>query len=160
MFLAWFGFDTAGEELGIGGSFSINAWESFDFIDLVLLVTVVVTLGAVIAQATDTVVDFPLPPVIAVLGGLSTLLVLYRIIDPPGGLDREFGVFLGLIFSALVAYGGYRAMQEEGSSFAEVGDRFSSRGGPGPGSGPGGPSSSPPPPPPPQSGQGGPPPAQ
>lgn len=163
MFLAWFGFETAGEALGIGGSFSFNAWESFDFIDLILLVTVLVTLGAVFAQASDAVIDFPLFPVVAVLGGLSTLLVLYRIIDPPGGADREFGVFLGLILSALVAYGGYRAMQEEGSSFGEVGDRFSGGRG-GPGSGPGGPtqppSSSPPPPPPPQSGQGGPPPAQ
>ena len=163
MFLAWFGIEGAGEALGLDDSITFNAWESFDFIDLILLVTVVVTLGAVLAQAGDAVIDFPLFPVVAILGGLSTLLVLYRIIDPPGGIDREFGVFLGLILSALVAYGGYRAMQEEGSSFAEVGDRFSSGRG-GPGSGPGGPtqppSSSPPPPPPPQSGQGGPPPAQ
>lgn len=155
MFLAWFGFETPGNELGISASFTINAWESFDFIDLVLLVTVIVTLGAVLAQASDSDIDFPLLPVVAVLGGLSTLLVLYRIIDPPGELDREFGVFLGLILSALLAYGGYRAMQEEGSSFGEVGDRFSGgRGGSGgPGSpGAGGPtqppSSTPPPPPP------------
>jgi hypothetical protein len=157
MFFAWFGFGNPAEELenqlgvDVGGSFSFNAWESFDFIDLVLLVTVVVTLGAVIAQATDAIIDFPLNPLVAVLGGLSTLLVLYRIIDPPGGADREFGVFLGLVFSALVAYGGYKAMQEEGSSFAEVGDRFSGGRG-GRGGGPTQPpSSTPPPPPPPNS---------
>lgn len=163
MFFAWFGFETPGNELGISISASFNAWESFDFIDLVLLVTVLVAVGTVLAKASDSVIDFPLNAVVAALGGLSALLVLYRIIDPPAELDREWAVFLGLILSALVAYGGYRAMQEEGSSFGEVGDRFSSGRG-GPGSGPGGPtqppSSSTPPPPPPQSGQGGPPPAQ
>jgi hypothetical protein len=127
MFFAWFGFDSPGEALGIGGSITFNAWESFDFIDLVLLVTVLVAVGTAVAKASDAAVDFPLNPVVAVLGGLSTLLVLYRIIDPPGGSDREWAVFLGLILSALVAYGGYRAMQEEGSSFAEVGDRLGSR---------------------------------
>jgi hypothetical protein len=157
MFFAWFGFDTPGNELGISASFSFNAWESFDFIDLVLLVTVLVAVGTAVAKASDAVVDFPLNAVVAALGGLSALLVLYRIIDPPGGTDREWAVFLGLILAALVAYGGYRAMQEEGSSFGEVGDRFSSRSG-GPGGGPGSgppqpPSSTPPsPPPPPSSG--------
>jgi hypothetical protein len=161
MFLAWFGFETPGNELGISVDLSFNAWESFDFIDLILMLTVIVTLGAVIAQASDTVIDFPLFPVVAGLGALSTLLVLYRIIDPPGGADREFGVFLGLILSALLTYGGYRAMQEEGSSFGEVGDRFSGgRGGPGAGGTTQPPSSTTPPPPPapPSSGQGGPPP--
>jgi hypothetical protein len=153
MFFAWFGFDTPGNELGISASFSFNAWESFDFIDLVLLVTVLVAVGTAVAKASDAVVDFPLNAVVAALGGLSALLVLYRIIDPPGGTDREWAVFLGLILAALVAYGGYRAMQEEGSSFGEVGDRFSSRSG-GPGSGPPQPPSSTPPspPPPPPSG--------
>jgi hypothetical protein len=153
MFFAWFGFDNPAAELesqlgvDVGGSFTFNAWESFDFIDLVLLVTVVATLGAVIAKASDALIDFPLNPVVAVLGGLSTLLVLYRVIDPPEGSDREWAVFLGLILCALIAYGGYRAMQEEGSSFAEVGDRFSGGRGDGPGSGPG--AGTPPPPPPP-----------
>jgi hypothetical protein len=161
MFFAWFGFDTPGNELGISIDASFNAWQSFDFIDLVLLVTVLVTLGTVLAKASDRDVDFPLAAVVAALGGLSTLLVLYRIIDPPAELDREWAVFLGLILSALVAYGGYRAMQEEGSSFADAGDRFSSRGGPGgTGGGPTQPPSQTPPPPPPPSSQGGPPPAQ
>jgi hypothetical protein len=161
MFFAWFGFDTPGNELGISISASFNAWESFDFIDLVLLVTVLVAVGSALAKASDRVIDFPLNAVVAALGGLSALLVLYRIVDPPAGLDREWAVFLGLILSALVAYGGYRAMQEEGSSFAEVGDRFSSGGRGGPGAGPPQPpSQSPPPPPPPSAGQGGPPPAQ
>jgi len=127
MWFAWFGFDNPGAALGIGGSITFNAWESFDFIDLILFVTVVVTVGSVVAKASDALIDFPFNPVVVVLGGLCVLLVLYRIIDPPGGSDRKWGVFLGLILSALVAYGGYRAMEEEGSSFAEIGDRLSAK---------------------------------
>ncbi|MGN6202466.1 MAG: hypothetical protein ACTHNY_08685 [Solirubrobacterales bacterium] len=127
MWFAWFGFDYPGEALGIGGSITFNAWESFDFIDLILFLTVVVTVGSVIAKASDALIDFPFNPVVTILGGLCVLLVLYRIIDPPGGSDREWGVFLGLILSALVAYGGYRGMEEEGSSFAEISERLSTK---------------------------------
>lgn len=127
MFFAWFGFDNPGEALGIGGSITFSAWESFDFIDLILFVTVLVTVGSLVAKASDALVDFPFNPVVTVLGGLCLLLILYRIIDPPYGTDREWGVFLGLILAALVTYGGYRAMEEEGSSFAEIGDRLSAK---------------------------------
>src|SRR5262245_33505547 len=88
MFFAWFGFgNPAGElenQLGvaIGGNFSFNAWESFDFIDLVLLLAVVVTVATVVAKATDALIDFPLNVLVVVLGGLATLLVFYRVIDP------------------------------------------------------------------------------
>lgn len=127
MWFAWFGFANPGAALGIGGSITFNAWESFDFIDLILFLTVIVTVGSVVAKASDALIDFPFNPVVTILGGLCVLLVLYRIIDPPGGADREWGVFLGLALSALVTYGGYRAMEEEGSSFAEIGDRLGSR---------------------------------
>ena len=100
------------------------------------------------------------PPVslnvaVAVLGGLSTLLILFRIVDPPGfgtfggvSVDAtlEFGIFLGLIAAAGIAYGGYRGMQEEGSTFSGTADRLS---GSGPSDPPPPPSSTPPPPPPP-----------
>lgn len=163
MFFAWFGFDTGLGELesrfGIDAgpsSVTFSAWESFDFIDLVLLLTVIVACATVALRAADMAVDFPLNTAVAVLGGLATLLVLYRIINTPGdpGPDREWGIFLGLVLSALVAFGGYRAMQEEGVTFSDAADRLS--GGPGHGDGPGGsppppPSSTTPPPPPPPS---------
>ncbi len=74
---------------------------------------------------------------VTVLGGLSTLLVLFRIIDPPsfgsfGGVSvdgtLEIGIFLGLITAAGIAYGGYRAMQEEGSTFSGTADKLSGGG--------------------------------
>lgn len=170
MFFEWFSVDISGGEglLTISGGF--NAWEAFDLIDIVLLVTVIAAIAIAVIRLTDAVVDPPVSmnAIVAVLGGLSTLLILYRIIDPPdfgvdvAGVDigPSIGAFLGLIAAAAITYGGYRAMQEEGMTFGDVGDQFSS-GGRGPGAGgPTQPPSStpPPPPPPPSSGQGGPPP--
>jgi hypothetical protein len=51
------------------------------------------------------------------LGALAFLLVLYRLIDPPldGEVEREVGIWLGLLASAGIAVGGYLGMQEAGA---------------------------------------------
>jgi hypothetical protein len=130
MFLPWFGVDA--EAIGISeASISFNAWESFDFIDLVLLVTIVVAVGMAIATMAAQTVALPVAAsgLTAGLGILSTLLVLYRVIDPPEGLGREFWAFIGLIAAAGIAYGGWYAMQEEGTSFGAEADRLGRPGG-------------------------------
>jgi hypothetical protein len=172
MFFDWFGVEVSdsggfsGTVPGAGGS----AWDALDFIPIVLVIAIVIALVNVFLRLSDS--DYE-PPVsmnvaVAVLGGLSTLLVLFRVIDPPGfgsfggvSVDAtlEFGIFLGLITAAGIAYGGYRGMQEEGSSFSGTADKLSGSGTgagtpPPPGAG------TPPPPPPPPSGGTPPPPPQ
>ena len=39
-------------------------------------------------------------------------------------MSPRHGVFLGLIASAGIAYGGWRAMEEEGTSFGDQADRI------------------------------------
>jgi hypothetical protein len=153
MFLPWFGVDLevpegaeeAAEAIGFSADTSFNAWQSFDFIDLVLLVTIVVAVGMAVAAMAAQTVALPVAAsaLTAGLGILSTLLVLYRIIDPPNELGRKFWLFLGLVAAAGIAYGGWRAMQEEGTSFGGEADRVRGRDEP-----------PPPPPPPPPSSQG------
>lgn len=146
---SWFGASGQIEALGaaVGADTSFNAWQSFDFIDLVLFVTAVVAIGAAVAKASDNRVDFPLSTIVTVLGALSTLLVLYRTIDPPADASRKIGLFLGLIVAAALTYGGWLAMQEEGSTFQDAADQLG--GDRGAGSGGGDPPTAPPPPPPP-----------
>jgi hypothetical protein len=144
---SWYGLEDA--PAGTGG---LNAWESYGFIDIILFVTIVVAIGLAIATAMAQTVALPVAAsaVTAGLGILSTLLILFRIIATPdlggefAGVDFEIetsvkiGAFLGLIAAAGIAYGGWRAMQEEGTSFSGEADRA-------PGGG------EPPPPPPPTS---------
>lgn len=111
MFLPWYGVD------GLGGfvSANANAWEAFSLIDLLLLLAVVVVAGLVIARAADALPELPQPPatIIAGAGAVALLLVFFRLVFPPvDDVGREIGLFLGLLASAGIAYGGWRAMNE------------------------------------------------
>lgn len=161
----WFGLEVESNVAGFGVSDSLNAWKSFSFIDIILLVTCLAALGMVYMRASNSNVDLPvsMSVLVAALGALSTLLIIFRLISPPdfetGGIDvagvdinntREIGAFLGLIAAAALTYGGFRAMEEDGTSFQDAGDRLRDRGdgpGAGPGAGPGGGTGAPPPPP-------------
>ena len=167
MFFDWFGVEVSGvpgfsgDISGSGGS----AWDALDVIPIFLMLTIVVAIGVAIVRLTDADLEPPvsLNAIVAALGGFAVLLILYRIISPPefdsfGGVSVDttlkFGIFLGLIAAAGIAYGGYSAMREEGATFGDAADRLSGGGGGGqpPTGGP------PPPPPPPPASQQPPPP--
>jgi prepilin signal peptidase PulO-like enzyme (type II secretory pathway) len=106
-----------------------NAWEVFDFIDIILFVAAVSGIALALTAASSGEVNAPvaLSAITAGLGILATILVIYRIIDVPDGgipeglgvdVGRAIGVWLGLIASAALAYGGWLAMQEEGTTFS------------------------------------------
>lgn len=136
----WFSVDVGDDALGIGVDTGANAWTAFSFIDIVLFVTILAAIGLALMAANAQRPDLPVAgsAIVTGLAILSLLLIIYRLIDPPGGGDipegldisiaREIGVFLGLIATAGIAYGGYLAMQEEGTSFSQQGDRLQNRG--------------------------------
>ena len=127
----WFTIDVGGGvfDVSTGG----NAWESFGFIDLVLFLAAAsgIALAGVAAAASKPDMPVALSAITAGLGILGVVLVLFRIISPPDfgvgdlvDVGRGIGVFLGLVAVAGVAYGGWAAMQAEGSSFgAPAGER-------------------------------------
>jgi hypothetical protein len=171
MFFDWFSVEVSGGS-GVFTASAVaggNAWDALDFIPIVLVVTILAALGVAALRLTDAAYEPPISAnaVVSVLGGLSALLILYRIIDTPGGgsvpglsvdVSPAFGIFLSLLAAIGIAYGGYRAMQEEGASFGDVGDRLSGGATPSAGSPPPPPSSATPPPPPPPAAGGTPPP--
>jgi hypothetical protein len=153
----WFGLKAGVAGFSVEGS--RNAWGSYGFIDIVLFITVVAAVGLALISASETEVGLPVAAsaVVAGLGILSVVLIIISIISPPdfgagdiSGIDqtRKIGVWLGLIAAIGVAYGGWRAMQEEGTSFGGEADRFRAPPEEEPGAGPPPPPSSPPPPPP------------
>lgn len=160
MFFEWFGVEVSGvggfsgSVPGEGGS----AWDVLDFIPIILLITIVATLVLAGLRLTDSAYEpsVPMSTIVTVLGVISVLLILFRIVFPPsfgdfGGVSVDatlsLGIFLGLIAAGGIAYGGYSTMREEGITFGDAADRLSS-GGSG-GSPPRQHSASTPPPPPP-----------
>jgi hypothetical protein len=152
LILIMFIFDWFTADVGFGVEVGGNAWEVFDFIDIILVLAAIAGIALAVISATQSQVDMPIATsaLAAGLGGLAVLLILVRIIDPPDGgagdlvdIGRGIGVFLGLIAAAGITYGGWLAMQEEGTSFSGPADRLG-----------GGDAPPPPPPPPPPSSTG------
>jgi len=155
MFLDWYGAKatTSGEPLGgvITGAAGGNAWQTLEVIPLFLMLAIVVAVGAALLRLTGSEWKPAIPPAAAVcvLGMLAALLILIRIVSPPSpsGAFSELGmestlklpVYLALAAALGIAYGGWRAMGDEGSSFAGIAKRLESprrptRRGPRPGS--------------------------
>jgi hypothetical protein len=138
MFFDWFYAEvTIG---GSGASEGVTAWDALDWIPIWLVITILAALIVVGLRLSDSSYEPPVSgnAIVAILGGVSFLLILYRIIDPPGGsasapgisfdVGPEFWIFVALVCAAGIAYGGYKAMQDEGATFGDLGDRFSSGG--------------------------------
>src|SRR5256885_13689461 len=76
----WYGVEVGGQSVPGSG---VNAWEAFSFVDIVLFITGVAAVGLVLIRASETDVGLPVATsaVVAGLGILSVILILYRIID-------------------------------------------------------------------------------
>jgi hypothetical protein len=116
-----------------------SAWEALDVISVVLLIAIVAALAVAALRFMDAIPRPPVPvnAVVAILGIVSALLILFRIVDPPsfgseeilqlGGTARlpiafqfertaRLPMFLALGAAAGIAFGGFLAMREEGIS--------------------------------------------
>lgn len=124
LWMDWYGID-----VGAGGfhvSVSVNAWDSFSIIDIILFLTALIAIGVAALRGLNRMPEMPYSPAMLVTGagGLSLILILFRTISPPAdGLSRKYGLFLGLISAAGIVYGGWRTMQETGESFSSLGGR-------------------------------------
>jgi hypothetical protein len=118
LFLPWYGVDV---NIGpVSASESASAWEALDFIDILLFLISLVAIGVPVAKAMGALPEeVPGPLLVVAAGGLGVLLVLFRIVDLPtpdlgSGVDfgRKFGIFVGLLATGGIAYGGWRANEE------------------------------------------------
>jgi hypothetical protein len=122
----------------------ISAWESQGFTgtiaNLVILAAAVAAIGLAVVTATSRTVALPVAAsaLTAGLGIASVLMVVLRMLFQPSQnefVDLRFGIWLALIASGVIAYGGWEAMKEEGTTFEEARDQLRDRvqaGGPAP----------------------------
>jgi hypothetical protein len=129
-FFDWYGASYKGPASigGPVGSLNYTGWHTFTDSRWIWLITIVVALCAVALVASERKLDIPLSvgTIVAGLGALSTLLILYRIVHHPSGgasfaggsfsYGIKLGIWLGLIAAAATTYGGYLTMSEEAPS--------------------------------------------
>ena len=137
MFLSWFGAAGAEAELAEDvqraaellnvdpGSAATDTtesgWSSMGWFGIAAIVAAILSAVAfAVVHLTGASVSAPvaLSSVACGIGAIAFVVVLYRTIDPPGDgeVDREIGVYFGLIATAAIVLGGYLGMQEEASS--------------------------------------------
>jgi len=129
MFLfSWFGLSIAGtlpgSDVNDSGT-SLTGWEAFTNSRWVWLLTVLVALASVAARTTGRRLPKSLQPgsVVALLGGVSALLIGYRILHHPaasagfGGFHVSYGIrigaWLGFAAALAIAGGGYLQLRDE-----------------------------------------------
>ena len=115
--LPWYGLtsnlsETASHE---GAPTSWNGWNGLLSLRWLLLVTIVAALALIYFQAARKGPGIPivLSLIVTLLGGLSTLALIYRVlINPP--THQLAAAYLGLLSAIALVYGGYLSMREEG----------------------------------------------
>ena len=136
MFFRWYGL-RVGEQPNLlfglrlfddGG----NAWQTLEVTPIVLALVIAVAIGAAVWRLIGQDREPRVSPGAAIfaLGAIAACLILIRIVFPPdlGGevegftfeITLKVGVFLSLAAACGIAYGGGRAMREEGASLTRL----------------------------------------
>lgn len=93
-----------------------TGWEAFSVLDLLLGLFALSALALLPITATQRVPAIPLAldALIAIAGKLIALLILIRMIFPPGDAEGVAGgAWLGLLSAALIIAGGWISMRDE-----------------------------------------------
>jgi hypothetical protein len=137
----WYGVSSSSSVSGVSFSSSANGWNTFHNSRWLWIITIIVALGAVAVSAGLLNLKSPvqLGVLVTGLGALSAIFILYRIFDHPSAgasgtiagvhysasAGIKIGIWLGLIAAVGLTYGGYLAMQDEGTSLADVREQAS-----------------------------------
>ncbi|HSI80838.1 MAG TPA: hypothetical protein VK919_09330 [Solirubrobacterales bacterium] len=132
MFLPWWGASLQGVPLGeVAGvdNRTANAWEAATFNDVIWFVAGLAAIALAIVTATQrrSGVSVAGSALLTALGLLALVLIVVRLVDPPGALGREYGAWLGLAAIVGIVCGGWLAMRDEGTSLGEQAHRLEDR---------------------------------
>jgi hypothetical protein len=123
MFLPWIGVSGPSLPSGVSlpqgvsgavGDTSENVWKG-STLDIYLLIAAVVALLPALLALTDSAEEFSFVSAATFLLGVVAVILVaaFLTIDFPDGADRKIGAFIGLAAALVIAFGGFRAMQEE-----------------------------------------------
>lgn len=96
-----------------------NGWQAHTVLRWLMLLTILAAFALAFLTATQRTVAVPvtIAVIVSALSALLTVLLAYRVLlNEPGPndlVDVQLGAWLGLLASALIAYGGYLSMRDE-----------------------------------------------
>ena len=99
-----------------GPTETLTGYQALSVIDILLTLIALLGIALAVLQVTQ---DTPAKPVAVgiltiVFGAVGVLLVLFRLIDAPGGgLDVRAGAWLGLVAAMALTVGGWRSVAAE-----------------------------------------------
>lgn len=101
-------------------SVSLDGWQALSTIRWLLLLTVAACAALVLLTASERAPALPVTAslVTLLLGDLSAVALLFRVIDHPG-LHSQIGVYVGLVAALAIGYGGYLSLRTESSPFGD-----------------------------------------
>jgi hypothetical protein len=115
-------------DLGVRTSYT--GWAGLSHLRYLLLLTIVAALTLTYFQAAQRAPAIPvtIAVIVTVLGGLTALALIYRVlINPHGsasGLGQQFGAYLGLLAAIGITFGGYASMRQESGSETIAGEEI------------------------------------
>ncbi len=119
--LKWFG--APARSAAHRAAYSVNGWQGLTHVRWLMLLTIALSLGLVVAQVVRRAPALPvaMSVIVTVLGTINALVLIYRaLIDVPGtGAGEKAGAFLGLVSSLGIAAGAYMSLRREGISQAD-----------------------------------------
>jgi hypothetical protein len=98
-----------------------NGWDSLSHARWLLIITIAAGFVLVYVQASRSSPAIPVTTslLVAVLGALSVLWLIYRLFISPAG-DRQAGAYVGLVAAAGIAFGGFLSVRDEGIAPADA----------------------------------------
>jgi hypothetical protein len=116
----WFGIDELpGRTSGFARTTAENAWNAMTILRWPMLLTGLVAVGALVLHATQrshgTTTDTG--GLVAALGTLTALLLIYRVLlNPPAPnqvVDQKLGAVLGVLSALGIAFGGHASLRQQ-----------------------------------------------
>jgi hypothetical protein len=126
LLLPWYGTKHVYTDNGIllpARYVTVNAWRSFQFIDIVLtlaILTVAFSIFRTAGRPRSRALRATARVAVAAAGTQVTILVAYRNFVPLNVVERHCGLWLGLLAARGMLAGGVRWMDEEGAAVGGV----------------------------------------
>lgn len=104
----------------LGSSTSVSGWNGLAHLRWLVLVTAIAAIALTYFQAACRAPAIPvsLSVIVTVLGVLTVLALIYRVLinvpGPDGLFEQKLGAYLGLLSALALTYGGYKSMRVEG----------------------------------------------